>query len=134
MCHHHKKCLFFSCFMFKITNFAQILKKIAQTCVFKSSTFRSSALAAVWDLAIETLVLPQGSLSRLIPKESLYMVSNVPDCPKGLRRSKKMWKSLRAAMKNCPSGIILGCAVGRVFAPGCFQLGYHIKKSKINTK
>ena len=32
----------FSCFAFKITNFAQILENFAQTCVCTSSTFRSS--------------------------------------------------------------------------------------------
>ena len=41
-CQNPKKIPCFSCFLFKSTNFAQILKKIAQKCVLTSSAFRSS--------------------------------------------------------------------------------------------
>ena len=44
LCQNHKKSACFSAFAFKSTNFAQILKKIAQMCILTSSTFRSSAL------------------------------------------------------------------------------------------
>ena len=58
-----------SCFAFKNTNFAQMLKKFAQTCVCTSATFRSSGDCNRW---ISKLLCPTTSQNSPISNPHLY--------------------------------------------------------------